>query len=78
MNRAKNERPRTDLNFAVVLFGNGGNFPNTCNVLSYVKNVKVFSHHFMIKTVLRAPFFMAILQKPESNGYDNHTVVLIN
>ena len=28
----------------------------------------------MIKTALRAPFFMAKLQKPESNGYVNHTV----
>ena len=29
----------------------------------------------MIKTALRASFFMAKLQKPESNGYVNHTVV---
>ena len=28
----------------------------------------------MIKTALRAAFFIAKLQKPESNGYVNHTV----
>ena len=54
--------------------GNGGNSQNICDFLSYVKNVKVFSYYLMKKTALRAPFFMAKLQKPESNGYDNHTV----
>ena len=37
--------------------------------------VKVFSHHLMIKTAVTAPFLLAKLQKPESNGYVNHTVV---
>ena len=52
-----------------------GMFPNICNFSSYVKNVKLFSHHSMIKTALRAPFFMPKLQKPVSNGYVNHTVL---
>ena len=39
------------------------------------ENVKVFSYHLMRRTALRAPFFMAKLQKPESNGYANHTVL---
>ena len=42
--------------------------------LSYVKNVKVFSYHLMIKTALWAPFFIANFPKPEPNGYVSHTV----
>ena len=33
-------------------------------------------YHLMIKTALRTPFFIAKLQKRESNGYANHTVTL--
>ena len=97
LDRAKNERPKTGLNLAVLFlffyaqrsvnsvvltlernithdFELAGMFPNICNFSSYVKNVKLFSLHSMTKTALRAPFFMAKLQKLESNGYVNHTV----
>ena len=39
--------------------------------------LRYFPLHLMIKTALRAPFFMTKLQKQESNGYVNHTVLKI-
>ena len=45
-------------------------------VFNMVKNFKVFSYHLMTKTALRAPLFKEKLQKPKSNGYDNHTACI--